>query len=218
MRGTAAYQAMVSEKVQTIPQSPHKVNCIDTVFFQTLNSLKVQHELGVLWCRQKEGVNEWKECILLLVRVCFLLFLLCLTVLSWSLFLTPLPDTSNRRPWYNPLLCLSQTHTASVVIGRKEEQYGGKAAVDTTEGSGISPLNQVEKEESKKIFLESSRLEKITSCLKSLGFVILKSTVIKENMEMAPFYIFPCPYLSVIIFPPSLTSGLNNWIIGGLQS
>lgn len=110
------------------------------------------------------------------------------------------------------LLCLSQTHTASVVIGRKEELHGGKAAVDVT---GIRLWHHSselggERRERDDIFGKQEAGENYLT-LEVSGFYHFK--VIKENMETASFYIFPCPYLSLIIFPPSLTSSLNNWII-----
>lgn len=87
-----------------------------------------------------EDVDIWKIQILGLVRVSLLLFFFCMTALWWSSFLGPLPHTPQGKFLAQPCDSDFYRAMASAVTGRKVKQNRGRAAVDITEGSDISPF------------------------------------------------------------------------------
>ena len=86
-------------------------------------------------------MSVWKEHVLLLIKVSFLLFFLCLNALLQSSFLAPLPNTPKRKVFAQPCDSAFRIQTASAVTGRREEENGSRAAVDITEDSDISLFN-----------------------------------------------------------------------------
>lgn len=151
----------VPENVQLIPQSPKRISLLfmlSTLYFQTLQYVPQT----VCFC-SIENVNAWKIQVWGSVRAFLLLFKFCLTALLWSSFLGLLPHTPQGKFLAQSCDSAFCRAMASAVTGRKLKQNRGRAAVDITEGSDISPLKWREKEESQKIFLESWMLGEITS-------------------------------------------------------
>lgn len=134
----ASWEKQSLKIVQPIPQSPKRISLIHIIYTLLLDLVVLENVPQIVCFVAKKMWMHGKY----RFWVSLLLFFFCLTALLWSPWSPPLHTP--QRKFCDSAFCRAM---ASAATGRKVKQNRGRAAVDITEGSDISPFKWREKEE-----------------------------------------------------------------------